>query len=206
MNHMWRLLVGVVFVIVFSFSGLILAPGMQQGWAEPRMIEGEDGEKQPYPLALSEYREAHGFNVYRAEGCLYCHSQQVRPDALGQDLARGYGDRRSVPLDYALDNPPMMGTMRTGPDLSNIGLRQPADAWHHLHLWDARLVSQGSIMPPFKYLYRVVHKDPGARGYALPEGSVPGDSQAWIVPNDDALALVAYLKSRHQDHTLKQVQ
>lgn len=204
MNHMWRLLLGIIFVVVFSFTGFVLAPGAQQGWSLPRDIASEEGGTQSYPVALSEHLEQRGAEVYRAEGCLYCHSQQVRHEALGHDGARGYGDRRSVPLDYVLDNPPLAGTMRTGPDLANIALRQPADTWHHVHLFDARIVSAGSVMPPLRFLYDVVHEDPRGRGYLLPE-SYYGNA-AWIVPTPDALALVAYLKTRHQDHPLNQVQ
>jgi cytochrome c oxidase cbb3-type subunit 2 len=204
MNHMWRLLVGIIFVVVFSFSGLVLAPGAQQGWSLPRQIDTEDGSTEAYPVALSDYLEKQGAAVYRAEGCLYCHSQQVRHDKLGNDEARGYGDRRSVPLDYVLDDPPLVGTMRTGPDLSNIAVRQPSDMWHHVHLFDARIVSKGSVMPPLRFLYKVVHEDPGSKGYAL-DDSYYGE-KSWIVPEPDALALVAYLKTRHQDHPLNKVQ
>lgn len=204
MNHMWRLLVGIIFVVVFSFSGFVLAPGAQQGWSVPREIALEDGSAESYPAPLSDHLERQGAAVYRAEGCLYCHSQQVRHDKLGNDVARGYGERRSVPLDYVLDDPPLMGTMRTGPDLSNIAVRQPSDMWHHVHLFDARIVSEGSVMPPLRFLYDVVTENPGAQGYALDDGYF--GHKAWIVPHADALALVAYLKTRHQDHPLNKVQ
>jgi cytochrome c oxidase cbb3-type subunit 2 len=49
----------------------------------------------------------------------------VRSSAFGADIARNWGQRRSVARDYIFDRPHLMGTMRTGPDLANIGARQP---------------------------------------------------------------------------------
>jgi len=43
--------------------------------------------------------------------------------------------------------------MRTGPDLRNIGARQPSPDWHYLHLFDPQITSPGSIMAPFGFLY-----------------------------------------------------
>ena len=34
---------------------------------------------------------------------------------------RGWGIRRTVATDYMLENPPQLGSVRLGPDLSNIG-------------------------------------------------------------------------------------
>ncbi len=65
-----------------------------------------------------------GREVYIANGCLYCHSQQVRDNIWSTDEARGWG-RPSVSGDYYYDNPHLLGTMRTGPDLINVGVRQP---------------------------------------------------------------------------------
>ncbi|MEZ4790278.1 MAG: cbb3-type cytochrome c oxidase subunit II [Flavobacteriales bacterium] len=45
-----------------------------------------------------------------------------------------------------------MGSERTGPDLTNIGKRQPGVQWHLLHLYDPRMV-QGSIMPRYPWLF-----------------------------------------------------
>lgn len=58
----------------------------------------------------------------RAQGCVYCHSQQPRDAKLAPDASRGWG-RASTPGDYAYDYPHLLGTMRTGPDLFNIGVR-----------------------------------------------------------------------------------
>ena len=59
----------------------------------------------------------------------------------GPDIERGWGLRGSVARDYLQDHPLMLGTLRLGPDLANIGQRKPDAAWHLKHLYapaDAR--------------------------------------------------------------------
>lgn len=147
-------------------------------------------------IATSEALVREGERVYAANGCIYCHSQQVRPSPFSDDIERGWGDRRTTPQDYLNDQRIFLGTMRTGPDLSNIGARQSSPSWHYQHLYDPRSVSPGSIMPPFHFLFEkrllTGQFDPDALVF---HGSkmVAGNSQ--IVPNRDAHALVAYLLS-----------
>ena len=193
MNTAWFLSLGVLASVIASLLGLSLIPNAQLWSLEP--VELEDGQQ--YPLDPSARIEA-GRNVYISLGCLYCHSQQVRPDNYGSDLARGWGNRRSVPLDYLYDDPHLTGTMRTGPDLFNIGERQPSDTWHHLHLYDPETYSPGSTMPPFPFLYETYREEEltpalRAQAYELPEGF--GDEERFIVPKADAINLVEYLKS-----------
>jgi len=85
-----------------------------------------------------------GRAIYVREGCFYCHSQFVRP----QD--RDFGSKVNAG-DYANETPNVLGTSRTGPDLSNEGGKMP-DAWHLGHLKDPRAYTPGSIMPSFSYL------------------------------------------------------
>jgi cytochrome c oxidase cbb3-type subunit 2 len=203
MNRPLSLLLGVVAVVVLSLMGLVVLPSWQYGSPKARLIEDETGASVSYPPLLGELEER-GRGLYKAEGCIYCHSQQVRPEGFGVDIERALGSRRSVPLDYVHQAPPLLGTMRTGPDLSNIATRQPSANWHHLHLFDARIVSPGSIMPPFRYFYDVVAADPGAAGHALPREYFGHD--AWIVPNEEGRALLAYIEALHQDHPLEAVQ
>ena len=44
---------------------------------------------------------------------------------VGPDMARGWGKRRTVAEDFLFDSPVMPGSQRVGPDLANVGLRQP---------------------------------------------------------------------------------
>ncbi len=101
----------------------------------------------PVPTAAAHRytpKELAGRNIYRREGCFYCHSQFVRY----QD--RGAGEMVQAG-DYMFETPNVLGTERTGPDLSNVGGKYP-DEWHRAHHRDPRRVKPGSIMPSFSYL------------------------------------------------------
>lgn len=147
------------------------------------------------PQALKPYTaaQARGRQVYIANGCVYCHSQQPRDRSFGPDLARGWG-RPSVPADYVYDRPHLLGSMRTGPDLLNIGARQPSKDWHLGHLYQPRAYVPGSIMPSYPFLFAV--KDAAEDGdevLKLPPGSAPPGKV--VVATQEALDLVKYLQS-----------
>ena len=57
---------------------------------------------------------------------------ETRLVATGADIARGWGLRQSVAVDYLYDQPVQLGNLRAGPDLANIGVRVP-DANLHLN-------------------------------------------------------------------------
>src|SRR5690606_8224310 len=117
--------------------------------------------------------------VYVAEGCVACHTQQVRP--LEQDAPYG---RPSAPGDYALmkqqdfwrTTPAMLGTERTGPDLTNVGARQPSEVWQYMHLYNPRSVVADSMMPAYPWLFEVkAEADPDDTVVPLPEAFAPAD-------------------------------
>jgi cytochrome c oxidase cbb3-type subunit II len=183
---------GVFFTLAASWTGLVLAPQLQYGGLGEIQIE-ETGR--PYPLARTGLAEM-GRAVYQANGCIYCHSQQVRPAGFGADLARGWGRRRSVSRDYVWDQPVMLGTMRTGPDLTDIGERQSSTDWHLSHLYDPQITSKGSVMAPFAFLFEKhkIDRSPSPQALRLPSSIAPGPG--WeVVPKPDAEALVGYLLS-----------
>ncbi len=135
-----------------------------------------------------------GRQSYIANGCVYCHSQQPRDSALAPDNTRGWG-RASVASDYAYDTPHLLGTMRTGPDLLNIGARQPSRDWHLGHLYAPRAYTPGSIMPAYPYLFSVRQgaAQPGEVVVNLPPAlAKPGQV---VIAKPEALALVEYLVS-----------
>ena len=152
------------------------------------------------PAGLKPYTasQAAGRQVYIANGCVYCHSQQPRDIKQAPDAARGWG-RASVAADYAYDTPHLLGTMRTGPDLFNIGARQPSKDWHLGHLSQPRAYTPGSIMPPYQYLF-TVRKGPALPGETVitlpPAIAKPGEV---VIAKPEALALVDYLIGL--DHT-----
>jgi cytochrome c oxidase cbb3-type subunit 2 len=123
MKGLKSLFLGIFAVFAFSWLGLALVPNTQIGHLEPQTDEeGTDA----YPVPQSGMAER-GRKIYTANGCFYCHSQQVRPDYDSSDIDRKWGDRRSAPRDYIFQRPVLLGKMRIGPDLSNIGKRAPAD-------------------------------------------------------------------------------
>ena len=149
MNKSWSFLLGVAATILFSMWGLVLLPNWQ--FQELQPVLDENDVAHPMKPAGTTYL---GRQVYIAEGCIYCHSQQVRSATFGADIARNWGTRRSVARDYIFDQPHLMGTMRTGPDLANIGARQTSRQWHYLHLYNPQITSAGSVMPPFRLCSR----------------------------------------------------
>lgn len=184
--------VGIFLTLASSWCGLVLMPQIQLGRQQAVKIE-ETGEFYPTPRSGLAQQ---GFEIYRANGCIYCHSQQVRPEGFGADILRNWGQRRTVARDYLYDKPVMLGTMRTGPDLANIGLRQTSAAWHLLHLYNPRIVSKGSIMPPFPFLFekQKIGSLPSPDALKLPPEFAlePGYE---IVPRPEAKALAQYLLS-----------
>jgi len=146
--------------------------------------------------------EQRGRQVYIANGCVYCHTQQPRDRNLGPDADRGWG-RASVPADYAYDKPHLLGSMRTGPDLLNIGARQPSKDWHLGHLYQPRAYVPGSIMPSYPFLFQVKSqqeaKAEGEQPVTLPPGWGPMVGQV-VVPTPEALDLVKYLQSLNRTY------
>lgn len=123
-------------VVILSFSAIIFTTVLL-----PNMIF------KPMPTKYAvEYTplEAKGRKIYIREGCVYCHSQFVRP----QD--RGFGPLVQAG-DYVYETPNVLGTIRTGPDLSNEGGKHPNE-WHKAHFINPRSTTPGSVMPPFSYL------------------------------------------------------
>jgi cbb3-type cytochrome oxidase cytochrome c subunit len=121
MKGLLPLFLGIFGTFAFSWAGLIFVPNMQIGHLDPQM--DEDGND-AYPAPRSGMAER-GRRIYAANGCNYCHSQQVRADYAGSDLDRKWGERRSAPRDYIFDRPVLLGKMRMGPDLANVGHRPP---------------------------------------------------------------------------------
>ncbi len=186
MENEVKLAAGAVVSLAIATAALVVLPYMQVRDVTP-------------PEALKPYTSAQlrGRDVYIANGCVYCHSQQPRDRGLGPDLARGWG-RASVPGDYFYDKPHLLGSMRTGPDLFNIGGRQPSKDWHLGHLYQPRAYVPGSIMPSYPYLFEVKDAaEPGDEVLNLPPGQGPFGRV--VVARPEALDLVKYMQGL--DHT-----
>ncbi|MFN2476249.1 MAG: cbb3-type cytochrome c oxidase subunit II [Chthoniobacterales bacterium] len=158
MKGLTGLVLGVFGTFAFSWLGLTVIPSMQIGHLDPQMDEeGND----PYPAPKSGLAER-GRKVYVANGCVYCHSQQVRPEYAASDIERKWGTRRSAPRDYIFERPALLGKMRMGPDLANVGKRAPSD--------DANAPAPGSTA--------VTAAAPGAAPAAPPVGGAPPPAAA----------------------------
>lgn len=90
-----------------------------------------------------------GRNVFAANNCFVCHSGFSRPQDVRESLYFLY-PKVSQPGDfYGSDQSPnLLGTERTGPDLSQESGWHPDD-WQYAHFYDPRFVDPMSLMPPF---------------------------------------------------------
>ena len=193
MNNGPLIFLGAFLTIAFSWTGIVLTNHMQWGRLQPYY---DDVEGKAFPSPMSG-EAVQGQQVYQSLGCMYCHSQQVRRPGFGADDKRGWGDRQSVPRDYIQESRVFLGTMRTGPDLMNVGARPLTADWHYHHLLDPQITSPGSIMPPFPFLFEVrkIQGQPSNNaltGLDAAHAPPPGYE---LVPTPRAQALVAYLQS-----------
>jgi cytochrome c oxidase cbb3-type subunit 2 len=142
-----------------------------------------------------------GRKLFIANGCVACHTQQVR----NVDMDRTWGSRPSMAADYApihrtdfwRNTATLMGTERTGPDLTNIGTRQPSVEWQLTHLYNPRILVPASIMPAYPWLFSVKNETTQYDVIVnVPEEAV-GQGEK-VVANEEALQLVAYLLSLKQ--------
>lgn len=181
-----KLITGALVTMGLAATVMVVLPYLQV-----RQLEPAAGLK---PYTAEQQR---GRDQYISLGCLYCHTQQPRGPKSGVDLDRGWG-RPSLPADYVYDSPHLLGTMRTGPDLFNIGARQPSMDWQLGHLYQPRAYVPGSIMPAFPFLFE--HKaaaEPGDQVVKLPAGQ--GPASGVIVARPEAIDLAHYLIGL--DHT-----
>ncbi len=91
--------------------------------------------------------ELAGRDIYLAEGCYNCHSQQVRP--IYAEVLR-YGEY-AKPGESVYDHPFQWGSRRIGPDLQRVGGKYP-DLWHVRHFENPRSTTPQSIMPRYQWL------------------------------------------------------
>ncbi len=201
MNYGVMVFLGALLTLATSWYGLVVGPVFQLADQQPARIETGG----LYPVGRAGLAQQ-GREVYRANGCYYCHTQQVLGSARGKgtnfvgyvggDIKRGWGVRPSVADDYMLDSPVMFGTQRIGQDLANIGARQTNEAWHFMHLYHPQSLSPGSVMPAYRYLFEKRKIEGGPSPNALPHGVEAGLPDGYeIVPSHQARALVAYLLS-----------
>jgi cbb3-type cytochrome oxidase cytochrome c subunit len=260
------------FALSVSWFGLVLTPQMQVGQMQPTNTVPSGAA---YPVARPGLARQ-GLDAYRANGCAWCHSQQVgqtgtecdvvvseagtnqaalvasllqvkpglqepqakelaiglpktvlarvsKPAAdaavkaliaagakaavwivpAGPDISRGWGKRRTVAEDFLFDSPVMLGAQRIGPDLANVGVRQPDPNWHMRHFYAPRAEVKSSTMPPYRFLFqkRRIKQQPSPDALVLPREFAPPEGFE-IVPGPEAKALVTYMLSLRADAPL----
>ncbi|MGW8318424.1 MAG: cbb3-type cytochrome c oxidase subunit II, partial [Candidatus Promineifilaceae bacterium] len=133
MKMTFRLTVIGGLIVFFSVvTAAVFIPGLV--WNPPQTIDAH-----PYTDEQTRGRE-----IFYSNGCNYCHTQYVRAEDTGMGEVSDGGN-------YVFDNPMILGSERTGPDLSYIG-RKRSEAWEIDHWKDPRQMSPLSIMPSFEFL------------------------------------------------------
>src|SRR6266481_6861665 len=178
MKGLAPLFLGIFGTFAFSWVGLTVIPNWQIGHLNPQSDEeGTD----IYPMPHSGMVQW-GARVYAANGCNYCHSEQVRAEYSGADIERKWGDRRSAPRDYIFERPVLLGKMRMGQDLANIGARAPKEEESPSPTSSASPAPQGAAVSPGAVASANAASPPPLAGSPSPASSVaataPGASPA----------------------------
>jgi cytochrome c oxidase cbb3-type subunit 2 len=204
----------LAFLAIFSFTwlALVVFPWMALGHFQP-VPQADNNDILPWDASGLAHA---GEKVYAANGCVYCHSQQVRAPQSGADLVRGWGTaknetgdkpaditRRTFPRDYIWQGQVFLGNNRSGADLSNVANRFPDAASLYRYLYDPTVTDPHSSMPAYKFLFttRRVEGAPSAQAVALTGADSPAPGYE-VLPTSDAQALVAYLLSLHKGYDL----
>ena len=161
-------------------------------------------EPLPTQAALTD-AELKGLHIYVKENCMACHTQQVRNIAMDEV----WGERPSMPSDYFYSkqrlstwqqSASLLGSERTGPDLTNAGSRQPGKDWHLLHFYNPRIVVKESVMPGYPWLYREkAESEITADDIVVP---VPqqflSNRSTKVVATKEVLQLISYIQTLKQ--------
>jgi cytochrome c oxidase cbb3-type subunit 2 len=127
-------------IVVVSIAGLVQIV--------PLFFQHTTTEPSPGVTPYTALRLA-GRDIYQREGCVGCHSQQIR--TLRSEVER-YGPY-SLAGESVFDRPFLWGSKRTGPDLARVGARY-SDDWHRIHLRNPRDVVPESNMPGYPWLQK----------------------------------------------------
>jgi cytochrome c oxidase cbb3-type subunit 2 len=202
MKKLTFLFFGIFGSFAFAWWGMAVAPHAQIAGLQPQVDEDSN---EAYPVDMGGALNA-GRDIYIANGCQTCHSQEIRDAHNGSDIARGWGTRRTVPLDYLYEQNVVLSQTRIGPDLTNAGAKDDKGApkrtaaWHYKHLYFPRYTEKDSIMPAYRWLFEK-RKVSGER--ALDALDVEVEDGYEIVPTAQAKTLVSYLLSLDRTHELK---
>ena len=140
----------------------VAPPGASDTVRQAILAENADLQEKVTAKAAEALRL--GRQVYIGEGCWHCHSQFVRP--VSNESLRFGPVSKTEEYQNELQRPVMFGTRRVGPDLSREGGRRSND-WHAVHFFKPTLVSSGSPMPEYPWMFEGAPDKPGRRSLAL---------------------------------------
>ncbi len=131
-----------------------------------------------------------GRDIYQREGCLNCHTQEIRP--LKTEVMR-YGEY-SKAGEFANDRPFLWGSKRTGPDLARVGGKYP-EAWHVQHFADARAIVPVSVMPNYGWLAKQKLDGKGMESHMKANGfPYTAEELTQLSSKTEQDALIAYVQ------------
>ncbi len=135
-----------LYLIVATEAQSVPATDRAWDWQPGEMLQDPGGAN----IAGEPYR---GYHVYLANGCTYCHTLYLRPE----DVVTGWGEgAQEADVSQMGDfvNYPfgLLGTQRSGPDLTIIGKRIPDMTYQIEHLKDPGKFKPNTVMPNFDYL------------------------------------------------------
>ena len=198
---------------LFNWLFLVVFPWTTLGHQAPIQDEGST-DITPWDISGAAHR---GEQIYAANGCVYCHTQQVRPANSGADIIRGWGTardasddkappivRRTYPRDYIWQGRVFLGNSREGADLSNVAERFTDAPALYRYLYDPYILNSHSSMPAYRFLFitRRVSGQPSEDALTLAGDDAP-PAGFEIVPTAQAKSLVAYLLSLKKGYHLK---
>lgn len=136
----------VLYIVVAAKVGNLGATEQAWDWASGESLTDPAGSG----LQGEPYR---GYQIYLAQGCVYCHTQYIRDEDIptGWAVGAGKGDI-SQAGDFANYPFTLLGTQRNGPDLTIIGQQIPNMSYHIDHLERPRQFKPESIMPSYAHL------------------------------------------------------
>jgi cytochrome c oxidase cbb3-type subunit 2 len=201
----------VLLIFGLNWYGFVVLPWIHYGNLPPIQNGDDDTDISPFDSSGAAHQ---GELVYAANGCVYCHTQQVRDPNSGADIIRGWGTgrdpdgkevtRRSYPRDYIWQGQTFLGNSRDGADLSNVGARYRDAAQLYAWLYHPGTLDQRSSMPAYRFLFttRKISGQPSDDALDLPPDLAPPPGFE-VVPTADAKSLVAYLLSLNKGYHLK---
>ena len=135
------MMVSAALVALFVMSAFfaVAVPGLDARNVAADQVPGTTPILSPEGLA--------GRDVYLEQGCMYCHTQQVR--TVVTDIGLG---PVTEPGTSPAVGPPTLGFVRIGPDLTHIGSRYEDLDILRTVLLDPKSLNPDSLMPSYAYL------------------------------------------------------